>query len=178
MINSSFEAAAFTAILVLSICAAGYAVMIFNSMVQAKNNVIKAWKNTEVLLLQKLNEFEKLGQICSRYAEYENTIQAEITAIREKIRGLPGINEKVNAQNAFAVFSSGVSARLEKYPELKADAIYLKLQERIAEIEKNIAQRRAFYNSSVLIYNNMIQVLPQSILAYAAGFRPYSYFKV
>ena len=58
-----------------------YAVMIFNSLVQVKHNVSKAWANIDVLLKQRHDEIPKLVEVCKQYRDFEQaTLQRVIEA--------------------------------------------------------------------------------------------------
>jgi LemA protein len=63
----------------------------------------------------------------------------------------------------------------ERYPDLKTNALYLKLQERIADLEATIADRRVFFNDTVAIYNTQIEQVPQMYLARFLRYKPHPY---
>ena len=48
-----------------------YGVMLFNSLVNIKNNVSKAWANIDVLLKQRHDELPKLIDTCKQYMKHE-----------------------------------------------------------------------------------------------------------
>ena len=65
-----------------------WAVMIYNSLVQVKHNVSKAWANIDVLLKQRHDELPKLVEVCRQHMQFESsTLEKIITAL--KGRGLP-----------------------------------------------------------------------------------------
>jgi len=45
-------------------------------------------------------------------------------------------------------------------------------------IEEQIADRREFFNNSVLLFNTRIQVIPDSLFASILGYKKKDYFKV
>ncbi len=55
----------------------------------------------------------------------------------------------------------GLFAVAENYPQLKANENFLKLQNRISELEERIADRREFFNDDVNTYNTRIRQLPE-----------------
>jgi len=65
----------------------------------------------------------------------------------------------------------------ENYPELKANQMFLQFQERITEIESQIADRREFYNDSVNTFNTRIEQFPDAIIAKNLNYTPKVYFK-
>jgi LemA protein len=53
----------------------------------------------------------------------------------------------------------------ENYPDLKADASFKALQQRISELENGLADRREFYNDVVTLFNTRIEQIPDSWIA-------------
>ena len=72
----------------------------------------------------------------------------------------------------------GLFAVAENYPQLKANENFLKLQNRISELEERIADRREFFNDDVNTYNTRIRQLPEVFLANMMGLQPREFFKV
>jgi LemA protein len=58
----------------------------------------------------------------------------------------------------------------ENYPELKANANFINLQEELSETEDKVSYSRQFYNDAVTMYNNKIQLFPSNIIAGMFGF--------
>ena len=66
----------------------------------------------------------------------------------------------------------------ENYPQLKANDNFLKLQNRISELEERIADRREFFNDDVNTYNTRIGQIPEVFLASFMNLKPRAMFKV
>ena len=58
-----------------------------------------------------------------------------------------------------------IFAVAENYPNLKANENFLQLQDRISSLEKNLSDRREFYNDSVNNYNIRIESFPDMFVA-------------
>ena len=72
---------------------------------------------------------------------------------------------------AFNSAQSGVSSSLskllvsvEKYPDLKANENFLKLQDELASTENQILTARTRFNESVEKYNNYVLKIPRNII--------------
>ena len=63
-----------------------------------------------------------------------------------------------------------IPGREERYPDLKADAVFRQLGNRITEIEDQIADRRELYNASVTTYNTRLEQFPDVFVARALNF--------
>ena len=102
----------------------------------------------------------------------------EVTRIRAAAIQAEGIAEKARRNAEVSTSLGSVFAVAENYPDLKASEQYLNLQKQITAIETQIAQRREFYNDSVLLYNTNISTIPTVFIANYLRFQPREYFRV
>ena len=70
------------------------------------------------------------------------------------------------------------SLATEAYPDLKANAGFLDLQQQLKKVEEDIANSRKYYNGSVKAYNNKCQTFPSSFIASTFRFEPRTMFEV
>ena len=68
-----------------------------------------------------------------------------------------------------------VSVGLEKYPDLKADALHHNLLEKNSRVESRLRKARTKYNNVVRKYNYRTKKFPRSIVAKTHGFEPLEY---
>ena len=69
------------------------------------------------------------------------------------------------------------SSDLEAYPDLKANASFVSLQEELSNTESRIAYARQFYGDSVAAYNTAIQKFPNVVVARVFGFAAREFFE-
>ena len=74
MLSESLPLTALVFVGVAFIVFVTYLIAIYNSLVQVRNNVDKAFKNIDVLLLQRNDELPKLIDICKGYMEHEKEL--------------------------------------------------------------------------------------------------------
>jgi LemA protein len=67
---------------------------------------------------------------------------------------------------------------VEQYPELKANANFIALQDELAGTENRIAVARQRYNDSVRGLNTRIRTFPGSLFAGGLGFSQRPYFEI
>ena len=152
----------------LVIIALIYGVFIYNSLVQVKHNVSKAWSNIDVLLKQRHDELPKLVEACKQYKQFEQDTLQRVTEARAKVQAasqaqdIPALNI---AEGALRTGLGQIFAVMEAYPELKANEQFAQLMQRITGLEEGIADRREFYNESVNINNVRIEQFPDNIVA-------------
>jgi len=66
----------------------------------------------------------------------------------------------------------------EAYPDLKASANFLELQEELTNTEDRIAAGRRFYNGNVRAYNTRLQTVPSNVVGSMFKFEPAEYFEM
>ena len=142
-----------------------YVILIYNGFVLLKNNINRDWSNIDVLLKQRFDELPKLIKVCAGYMQHEQkTLEAVIKA-RNMAGSARTAQDNIQAQNALSDTLKSLFMVVERYPELKADAGFRQLSNRITELEDQIADRRELYNSAVTIFNTRIDQFPDVIIA-------------
>lgn len=161
-------------LLIILVVIVVYSIMTYNSLVNIRNNVAKAWANIDVLLKQRNEELPKLIDTCKVYMQHEsNTLEKVIRArmgldaVRQT-QDVAGLNRAESSLKASLVDLYAVA---ENYPDLKADQSFMNLQQRITGLENQIADRREFYNDSVNINNVRIEQFPDLIVARVFNFQ-------
>jgi LemA protein len=155
-----------------------YAVMIFNGLIALKNDVAKAWANIDILLKQRHDELPKLVEVCKGYMNHERDTLERITQARSQYQQAVSVDQKAQADLGTTSALRGLFAVAENYPQLKANENFLKLQNRITELENEIADRREFYNDSVNTLNIRIQQMPDTFIAAFMNLKPSPMFRV
>jgi len=167
----STTAAVILAILVLVVV---YAALLYNGLVEVKNNVSRAWSNIDVLLKQRHDELPKLVEVCKQYSQFEKETLSRVTEARGRVAQAREAGDVAALGPAEAALRAGVGkifATVEAYPELKANQNFMQLQSRITGLENAIADRREFYNDSVNVNNIRVEQLPQALIARTFGFK-------
>ncbi|MBE0473511.1 LemA family protein [Rhodoferax sp.] len=157
-----------------------YAITLYNSLVNVKNAVSKAWANIDVLLKQRHDELPKLVDTCKQYMQYEQSTLEKVIQARSRVAEAQQSHNMGALGLAEGALRSGLGqlfALAESYPELKANAQFLHLQSRISGLENAIADRREFYNESVNINNVAIAQFPGVLVARAFNFKAFDLLK-
>lgn len=145
-----------------------YGVMLFNSLVNIKNNVSKAWANIDVLLKQRHDELPKLIDTCKQYMKHEQDTLEKVIQARSRVsdaRESHNLGALGVAEGALRNGLGSLFALAESYPDLKANEQFLHLQSRISGLENAIADRREFYNEAVNINNVRVEQFPEVLVA-------------
>jgi len=158
-----------------------YVIVIYNNLVRLKHNVSKAWSNIDVLLRQRHDELPKLVETCRRYMQHERETLERVISARTAVGQAREKKDMAALSGAESLLRTGLGqlfAVAEQYPELRADASFQHLRERITGLENAIADRREFYNDSVMSLNNAVQSFPTNLIANMFGFVAGTYFEV
>lgn len=155
----------------------GYGISIYNSLVTLKNNIGKAWSNIDVLLKQRFDELTKLLESVKGYMNFEKEVLTQVTQARSAYAQAKTVKEKAKADDMMTSALKSLFAVVENYPELKANELFGQFQNRITEIESQIADRREFYNDSVNTFNIRIEQFPDILVAKIFRYTPRVMFK-
>jgi LemA protein len=154
--------------------AAIYAVMLYNTLVNVKHAVSKAWANIDVLLKQRHDELPKLIEVCKQYRQFEQETLEKVIRARSLVqdaREKQDVGALGAAENMMRSSLGSLFAVAEAYPDLKTNQNFMQLQGRITQLENAIADRRELYNESVNINNVRIEQFPETIIARLCAFK-------
>src|SRR5437588_3830525 len=155
-----------------------YAIIIYNELVRLRKDNDRAWANIDVLLKQRHDEIPNLVETVKGYLQHERQTLMAVTQARAASINAASIGQKAQADWMLTGALRGLFAVAENYPQLKANENFLRLQNRISELEERIADRREFFNDDVNTYNTRIRQVPEVLLAYLMVLKPREFFKV
>ena len=142
-----------------------------NSGLQMNQAVNKEWGNVQTTYQRRNDLIGNLVNTVKGAADFE---KSTLTAVIEALAKATSITidpTNVTPQQlaAFNSAQSGVSSSLskllvsvERYPELKANENFLKLQDELASTENQILTARTRFNEAVQGYNGYVLAIPQS----------------
>ncbi len=154
-----------------------YVFSIYNGLISLRNNIDKAWSNIDVLLKQRYDLVPNLVETVKGYMKHERATLEEITRLRTSALSASGPAEKAKINDGMSSALKTIFAVSENYPQLKASENFIELQKQLAALENQIADRREFYNDSVMLFNTRIHSVPDNIFAGMLGMKDKEYFK-
>jgi len=87
-------------------------------------------------------------------------------------------DEKIKTNTVLSRGISKIIALSEAYPELKANENFKDLSNQLTKLEEDIANARKYYNGSVRIFNDKVQIFPNSLFAGMLGYKPKDMFNI
>ncbi len=164
--------------LVLLIGAIGFVASMYNSLIKLRNRVKNAWSQIDVQLKRRHDLIPNLVETAKGYMQHEKDTFTAITEARSRAMGADGVAAKSQAEAQLSGAMSKFMLVVENYPELKANANFLSLQEELTSTENKIAYARQSYNDQVLFFNNKIEVFPSNMLANMFNFTKEDFFEI
>jgi LemA protein len=150
----------------------------YNSLVTMDESVKGAWAQVENQLQRRYDLIPNYVETVKGYAAHEKEVFVKVTEARSKVAGAGSINEKIQANNQLSSALSRLLVVVERYPELKANTNFIRLQDELAGTENRIAVERRRFNETVKVYNIKIRTFPTNIIAGIFGFEKATFFEV
>jgi LemA protein len=150
----------------------------YNSLVTMDESVKGAWAQVENQLQRRYDLIPNLVETVKGYATHEREVFVQVTEARSKVGGATSIPDKIGANNQLSAALSRLLVVVERYPELKANTNFIRLQDELAGTENRIAVERRRYNETVRAYNIKIRRFPTNLIAGMFGFKKAAFFEV
>lgn len=157
---------------------------VMNKGLQKDQAVNKEWGNVETSYQRRNDLIGNLVNTVKGAADFEKGTLTAVIEARAKATAVTIDPTNVSPEQlaAFNAAQSGVSSSLsrllvsvERYPELKANQNFLKLQDELASTENQILTARTRFNEAVQDYNGYVLAMPQSI--FLGKYKEKPYFK-
>jgi LemA protein len=151
---------------------------IYNGLVQRRLRIDEAFAQIEVQLKRRHDLIPNLVNAVKGYMGFEQQVLTEVTNARAAAvaAGSQGPAQQAQAENALTGALRSLFAVVENYPDLKASANVLDLQEQLTTTENQISFSRQHYNATVLDYNTAIATFPNVLIAGPFGFTRREFF--
>jgi len=162
----------------LVIAIGAYLVWAYNALVKNKNLVEEGWSGIDVQLRRRADLIPNLIETVKGYAAHEDKLFHDIAELRAKSIAGGSVADQSAVGQAMSQALGKLFAVAEAYPELKADANFRDLQDKLAGIEDEIQLSRRYYNGAVRNLNTMIESFPTNIIASQFKFEKAEFFEI
>ena len=154
------------------------AATIYNRLVTNKNLVAEGWSGIDVQLKRRNDLIPNLIEAVKGYMGHERGVLEKVTELRHQSLAAQGVGDKARVEGALGAALGNLFAVAENYPDLKASANFIQLQQSLADIEDQIQLARRYYNGAARNFNILIQSFPSNLVAGAFHFTPVEYFEI
>ena len=164
-------------------------IAIYNALVAFRNRVKNAWAQIDVQLKRRYDLIPNLVETAKGYMKHEAGTLEAVTAARNqalaaaKAVGLDptdgaAMKTLSGAEGALAGALGSLNVAVEAYPDLKASANMMQVQEELTTTENKVSFARQGYNDSVMHYNVMRESFPDNIIAGMFKFNEAQMFEI
>ncbi|HXV14933.1 MAG TPA: LemA family protein [Candidatus Krumholzibacteria bacterium] len=175
------------AVVILLVFVAIAGVSGYNRVIKLDQGVAQAWSQVENVYQRRADLIPNLVETVKGAANFEQETLTRVIEARAAATQIKITPEMLNdpqslqrfeqAQGELSSALSRLLVTVEQYPELKANANYLALQDELAGTENRIANERRRFTETVQTYNTAVKSFPMNMLAGMFGFAPKAYFE-
>ncbi len=144
----------------------GWVWTVYNSLINLHHRVEQSWSQVDVQLKRRHDLIPNLVQIVEGYRVYEREVQELLATLRGQGQVRPSAAADLKA------FAPVLRVTVERYPELKANESFLKLQQALVETEQRLALARGYFNETATFYNTRLAIVPDRFVAAMARLHP------
>lgn len=149
----------------------------YNSLIKLNNKVEEAFSTMDIYLKKRWDLIPDLVEVVKGIAKHEKNTLEEINNLRSNSYDKMNTNDKVEVNNKLSQGINKLMAVAESYPELKANENFKDLSTQLVKVEDDIANARKYYNGTVRIFNNKVQMFPSNIIASIFGYKTRKMFE-
>lgn len=158
----------------------------YNGMVGLNEDAKTAWSNVESEYQRRSDLIKNLVNTVKGAADFEkSTLEAVINARAKATQTQINVDDLTpenmakfqQAQDGLSGALSRLLVTVERYPDLKANQNFLKLQDELASTENSVRTSRNRFNGAVNNFNKAIKTFPNNIFAGMFGFKDMARFK-
>lgn len=153
-------------------------ISIYNKLVRLKNMVKSSWSDIDVQCKKRFDLVPNLVETVKGYASHEKAVFEKVTQARSMAMQASTPAEMAKAENMIRDTLKSLFAVAEAYPELKANANFMQLQNQLQELENSIESARRYYNAVVRDFNILIESFPSNLIASMFNFKQAELFQL
>ena len=149
-------------------------VFLYNGLAVRRVRMANAFSQIDVQLRRRSDLIPNLIEVVKGYMQHERTTLEAVIRARGDVNAAAGeasagnfgaIRALSTASMALGGALRGLFARIEAYPDLKASAQFLSLQEQLITTENRVAFARQAFNDAVMRYNEGVVTFPGNLVA-------------
>ena len=156
-----------------------------NTAIRLNENVSEAWGNVQTAYQRRNDLIGNLVNTVKGAADFERKTLTDVIEARAKATSISidpnnitpeQLAEYNQVQGGLSGALKSLLVTVERYPDLKANQNFLKLQDELTSTENTIQTARVRYNEAIKPYNNHVKTFPNSLLAGMLNFDGKPYF--
>ena len=150
----------------------------YNQVIAMEENVKGKWAQVENQLKRRYDLIPNLVETVKGYAKHEKEIFENIAQARTQYFQASDFKGQIQSANRLESALSRLLVLQERYPDLKANQSFLRLQDSLEGTENRISVERKRFNDAVQILNTYIRTFFGRFYALLAGVEPADYYEI
>ncbi|MCR4819635.1 MAG: LemA family protein [Elusimicrobiales bacterium] len=155
-----------------------YVIFAYNKGIGLRNYMREAFATMDVCLKKRWELIPRLADSVKGAAKYESSTMQNVARIRAQSYSGMSDEQKIQANSEIGYMGPKFMAIAENYPDLKANASFLKLMDGLTDIENEIASARKYYNGTVRELNTFLELFPTNIIGRLFRIDKADYFQI
>ena len=156
-----------------------FVIWIYNRLIGARNLAREGFADIDVQLKRRADLVPRLVEAVKGYASHEKALLTSVAELRAAaVAAKPGVDAgRFVSARALGAGLKRLILLQESYPQLKADANFRDLSQKLVDTEDQLQYARRFYNGAVKEYRNRLESFPDVVVAWLFGFQPLPFFE-
>lgn len=150
----------------------------YNKPIKMKESVDAQWAQVENQLKRRYDLIPNLVETVKGFAAQEKNVFLGIAEARKAYFSAKDVNAKAKAAGELEGALSRLLFLQERYPELKSNENFMKLQDSLEGTENRISVERKRFNDQVRDLNTYVKTFPGRFFAAFAGIGAAQYFDI
>ena len=150
----------------------------YNSLISKDEACNEKWAEIENMLKRRADLIPNLVETVKGFAKQEKEVFATVSQARSQLLNAKGVKETSKAAGGFESAISRLLMISERYPDLKSNQNFLRLQDELTGTENRIAVARTRYNEAVKEINTLTKKIPHKLFTGMAGVSKREYFEI
>ena len=157
-----------------------WGIVTFNRLTRLRQLSDNAWADIDVQLKRRHDLIPQVVAVVKGHAGYERQTLEAVVAARGRAMQAAAGSPATRFKEESPVEGSlrRLFAIAEAYPDLKAVASFVALQQTLTEVEDTLQNARRYYNAVVRDWNTGIAQFPANLLTSTFRFKPREFFGI
>ena len=164
-----------------------WGVRVYNQLITKQETVEQAVGDINAAYQKRADQIPNVAATAKQYSDYESEAFKNIVEARAQATAttldMSNMSEQqlANFQKTqdelMKTMRANLNVIVERYPDLKANTLYLQLQENIESCENQISNARRIFNEKAKDFNQYLRRFPNNIIAGFGHFEKMPYFQ-
>ncbi|MGV9827373.1 MULTISPECIES: LemA family protein [unclassified Gordonia (in: high G+C Gram-positive bacteria)] len=167
-------------VVVLVVALVAFAAIAFNRLRRADITAQESLGGIDVQLTRRADLIPNLVNTVQGYAAHERGVFEQVTAARAGLQQAAhggSVEQRAAADNTMSQALGRLFAVAENYPDLKASANFIALQQELSDTENKLSFARQYYNDAVSRLNALVTTIPWMFFSAMAGVRSREFYR-